>query len=248
MKILYDNHIFNATIDALTENQDYAFTTALIDTRLSKVGRTVDDSAQTIVFSFDAAVDVDYFLILNHNITLGATVKIQAHDSDSWGSPSVDETLTVGDYIIIEFDETQSYQYWRLYIDDASNPDEYIQIAYCYLGEALDMPGMNRGMIIPRKSNSVSTKSMSGQLYGDVRLKYKAAEITFNNVDETERQAINDFFDTVDVIRPFVLLIWEDDLDVEPPIYCSLTKELEWNKLDIIGLLWSLVLSFEECF
>lgn len=248
MKILYDNQIFNATINALTENPDYPFTTALIDTRLTKIGRTLDVDDQTFLFSFSAAIDADYFTILNHNFTDSATVKIQANTSDSWGSPALDETLTVEDTIIINFSSTETYQYWRLYVDDPTNTDGYLEFSYCYLGEELVMPGMNRAMIIPYKSNSIATKSQSGQLYGDRRLKYKAAQITFNIVDETERQSIIDFWDTVDVVRPFILLIWEDDLDVEPPIYCALTKELEWNKLDLNGLLWSLVLDFEECF
>ena len=103
-------------------------------------------------------------------------------------------------------------------------------------------------MIIPNKSNSLAQKSTSGQLYGDRRLNYKSATVNFSGITETERQLIKTFWNTVDVVQPFILLIWEDDLDVEEPIYCSLTKELEWNKADVFGLLWTLSLEFEEVF
>ena len=248
MKILYDNLINSATIDSTTANPDYLFSVALVDSRLSRVGRTIDVSDQDVKFSFTSAVDVTYIAITAHNFTSSATVKLQANSSDSWTTPAFETTLTdCGTWCVDSFTK-QTYQYWRLFIDDDTNPDGYLEIGYVFLGEELTMPGMNRAMIIPQKTNSVSSKSISGQLYGDKRLNYKAAEIKFDVIEDSERQSIKAFFDYVDVITPFVLLIWEDDLDVEPPIYCNLTEELSWNKLDLSGLLWSLSLKFEECF
>jgi len=416
MKILYDNLVKSATINSLTENPEYAFT-ALKDSRLSRVARTVDDANQAIDFDLGSIKDAEYCAITKHNISESATVKLQAFENNPLvdsrvleykfednvldtsgngndGTPTdityaagvfgqaavfngtssrivydfVDITYPVtticfwfkmsssaqqcmfdtrltsgdggegyyntaplwkidnlsglrkisdyadgnwhfasiellnialkklsigasfastfritasidefrihnrvltqeeitgyyetnapypdyeidmefqGDWILSNFSE--SYRYWRLAIDD-DNSDGYIQLGYAFLGTSLTMPGMNRSVIIPQKSNSVATKSMSGQLYGDRRLKYKSAEISCEAVTETERQEIRTFFDYVDVTLPFVLMIWEDDLNVEPPIYCSLTDELSWNKLDINGLLWSLSFKFEECF
>ena len=248
MLILYDNHVFNATISSFTENPDYSFDTALKDTRLSRIGRTTDDDDQWLKFTFSAAVNVDYACILAHNISSGATVKIQANATDVWTSPSIDVAMTYNaDYIIHAFSSTQSYQYWRIFIDDASNPDNYVSVGQVFLGEKLTMPGMDGAQVLPKKSNSVATKSISGQLYGDVRLKYKSAEVMFPLITETQRTAINKFFDTVDVVRPFILLIWENNLDVEPLIYCALTEELTWTKLAQSAVNWTLSLTFEEC-
>ena len=248
MKILYDNLVNSATISSTTENPDYLFSTALVDSRLSRVGRTLDITGQDVKFSLTTAVDVTYIAITAHNFTSSATVKLQANTSDSWTTPAFETTLTdCGAWCVDSFTK-QTYQYWRLFIDDDTNSDGYIEIGYVFLGEDLTMPGMNRAMIIPQKTNSASSKSTSGQLYGDKRLNYKAAEIKFDVIEEDERQLIKAFFNYVDIITPFVLLIWEDDLDVEEPIYCNLTEELSWNKLDINGLLWSLSMKFEECF
>ena len=240
MKILYDNLVPDSTITSYSENPDYDFDTALNDTRLSRTGRTVDDATQWIKFSFSAAVDVDYIMVLAHNITSGATIKVQANATDVWTSPSIDTAMTYdADYIYHGFSSTESYKYWRFYVDDSSNPDTYIEIGSIFLGEALEMPGFNPDAIIIKNSNSVATKSISGQLYGDVRLKYKAASFTFPSVTDTERGEINTFFDAGDVVIPFIMLFWENDLDVEPPLYCALTKELEWQKQAQRGTLWS---------
>lgn len=247
MIILYDNKVQDATISATVENPDYPFSAGLKDTRLSRIGRTIDTEDQAILFEFKADITSEYAVILKHNFTSSATVKLQANTSDDWTTPPLEEDFTAyGDSLVCKI--TGEYAFWRIFIDDPTSTATGLEIGYVFLGEALKMPGFNRGVIMPNKSNSISQKSTSGQLYGDRRLNYKSADVVFSGVTETERQEIKAFWNTVDVVQPFILMIWEDDLDVEEPIYCSLAKELEWNKLDIFGLLWSLNLSFEEVF
>ena len=244
MKILYDNKIAN--ISAEVENPDYPFSSALLDSRLTRVGKTIDVEDQVIKFS--ATIKADYCVILAHNFTSSATATLEGNDTDVWTAPSLSETFTAyGDSYVASFDSAE-YDYWRITIDDPTNTATGLEIGYVFLGEALTMPGFDRSMIIPNKSNSLAQKSTSGQLYGDRRLNYKSATVNFSGITETERQSIKTFWNTVDVVQPFILLIWEDDLDVEEPIYCSLTKELEWNKADVFGLLWTLSLEFEEVF
>jgi hypothetical protein len=55
-----------------------------------------------------------------------------------------------------------------------------------------------------------------------------------------------DFFDYVDLTLPFLVLFWENDLDVEPPLYAQLTNSLEITKNNQAGLTWTLTLEFEE--
>ena len=249
MKILYDNLVFNSTIDALTENPDYLFNTALKGTRLSRVCRTVDDAAQTVLFDTGSANDVDSIAILGHNITSGATIKIQANATDAWTAPSVDQTMIYNSGpIVYQFGSTQSYRYWRLYIDDGSNPDDYIQLAYVFIGEALTMPGMARAKTINKKTNSAVQKSTTGQQYADKRLQYKSGAFSFPNVEDDKRNEVDEMFDEVEIARPFIMLVWEDDLDVEPAQYCAMTKELEWIQQDSWGLLWTLAIETEQCF
>jgi len=249
MKILYDNHVTDATITSYSENPDYDFDTALNDTRLSRVGRTVDDATQWIKLAFAAAVDVDYIMILAHNISSGATIKVQANATDVWTSPSIDTAMTYNaDYIYHAFSTTESYKYWRFYVDDGSNTDGYIQNALIFLGPSLDMPGFNPDVIIPRKSNSEGSKSIGGQLYGDKKLQYKAATFKFPVVTDAEKKEIETFWEEVDLIIPFILLIWENNLDIEAPIYCNLTEEIEIVKDPNNGVLWTFPLSMEQCF
>lgn len=249
MIILYDNKVLAATsITALTEHPDYLFEDALQDTRLSRIGRTLDDDDQYIIIDMGAAVTCTYVAVLQHNFTSGATVKIQANSSNSWITPPLDVTITtISDEIVQSF-TSSNYRYWRLTMDDASNPDTYLSVGYLYLGTALTMPGMNQGSVITYDTNSKSTKSFSGCLYGDTRLNFKSATFNFNNSGETNRQELITFFSTVSVIRPFILLIWENDLDVEPPIYCNLTDSIKYTKEKYEGTNWGFSFTIEQCF
>lgn len=249
MIILYQNLVEGAGISALTENPDYIFDTAFNDDRLSRVGRTVADEDQTFTFDLLSAVAVDKVLIQDHNLTSGATILLEGNVTDVWTAPAYTMSISYNEtYIYKDLVNAETYRYWRLSVDDASNPDGYIEISKVFLGQGLEMPPINTGVAIPHKSNSSSSKSTSGQLYSNRQLQYKAAAITLSNITESQRQQIKTWWNYVDVVKPFWILLWEDSLDVEPPIYCNLTEEIELTKDVAEGNTWSLNLKFEECF
>lgn len=250
MKILYNNLIPDATLTASTENPDYTFDAAFNDSRLSRYARTTDDAAEYLVFTFSGAVTASDFCIMGHNITSGATITLQANTSDAWTTPAYSLSITSSDLFgsayYVNFTE-QEYQYWRLYIDDSSNPDGYIQIAYIFLGEALALPGMNPGMITPIRSSAEAVKSPTGQLYGEKRIQLRGAEFVFTEMSDTEKKNFETFIEAVDLVTPFVLLVWEDDLDVQPPVYCALTEIPGSARSPVRGLRWNMSLKVEEC-
>lgn len=163
-----------------------------------------------------------------------------------WGYDFVSKRAALNDIRVVSF-PLQGFVYWRLVISDPGNPDGYIEIGNVYLGKTLDMPGMEPSQQIPYKSTSIGQKSIGAQLYGDSRPRLHAATITFPLIGDELKQEIEYFFDVVDTINPFILLVWENSLEIFPPLYCCLTKDLEWARVNISGLEWSMNLSFEEC-
>ena len=247
MRILYDNIIKDATITASSEHPDFTFAVGLLDKRLSRVSRTIDDDDQWIKFTMSSATNASYICIKNHNFTSGATVKIEGNATDSWGAPTFTQTITVSDDMCAAFASTQNFQYWRLTVDDASNPDTYIEIGYVFLGVHLAMPGYDAAVTTGEKSTAETEYSASGQLYGDKRIVFKTAEITFPDVSQANKDLISAFFAEMDKTEPFVLLIAEDTPLIYPSLYCSLTTDLSWAKAPNQGLSYSLKLSFQEC-
>ncbi len=169
--------------------------------------------------------------------------------SPTWGdTTSYFQILTsiVPDIITSSVTEG-SYLYWRLTFEDPNNEDGYIEIGNIFLVDSLTMPGMNVSKIVSKSTNSTVTKNASGQLFANRRTQLNYAEITFSSAVESDRQNVKDFVDSVDITNPFVLLIWEDSLDVQPPIYCNLTELPVFTKETTDYVSWGFDMKIEEC-
>lgn len=242
MIFLYDNKVPTSLIVASTQASRFKFTDALLDSRLSRRGRTNSGSGEYLVFFLTGASLVDYCIISGHNLTASAQVYLQGNSSNSWASPAYSQQLTISDTIIQAVGET--YQYWRLTFTDVT---DYIEIANVFLGAGLAGPGMDQSQILNVKTSSNFSKSDSFQLYGNKKSDAKAAEIQFPLVSNTMRKSINSMFNVVGVHTPFYLLFWESDLDVEPPFYCNFLEAPSFSRVASSNVWWSFKISIEEC-
>lgn len=246
MQILYDNSVLIATIDVSTEHPEFIFDTALKDTRLSRVGRTLGCDSEWIKFTFASAINVTYAAILNHNLTSSAVVTIEGNDSDLWTAPIFSHVCSIADTIICSDGDTHSFRYWRIKIEDSTNADGYIEIGHIFLGAHAEFPYYDTTPVFGWVSTAEASQSSTGQLYGDKRIQLKTVETTHPDVTQTDLDAIISFFEAMDKVTPFILLLAEDSLDVYPPLYCFLTNDISATKA-ANNLLYNLKLSFREC-
>ncbi len=263
MIVLYNNKVWDSILTYSSQNVNYDWTTALWDTRLSRYGRSAGCTSEYIQFSFTATVDVSYVAILAYNLTENATVTFSGTDTNTsggWTSPTFSETITIlNTYddlqpstkyptVIKKLSAKRSNQYYRITIADSGNTDGFIQIGYIFLGEELTYPSLSIGAAMPRKSNALVNESTSGQTYGQQKTRWKEIDTYFESVERTNKDLIDEFFDIVDIVRPFVLCIWEDSLSVEPPVYCRFVQEPNWSREPMNGDLWKVEQKFKEVF
>lgn len=91
----------------------------------------------TLVLDLLTAQEVKAAVLHLHNVSAGATVKIQGHTADAWGAPSLDETITWRAGTMFHYVQAASktYRFWRIVVSgDAANPDGWIGIGELYLG------------------------------------------------------------------------------------------------------------------
>lgn len=250
MKMLLVNEMDDYTITPTTENADY-LAANLQDSRLSRVTRTTALSSQA--WKIDAGVGntimADAAAILAHNITSGAaTIKIQANATDSWGSPSVDESFTHDAGVMVEFFTGGSYRFWRFIITDASNPDGYIEIGRLFLSDHYAFEELPESGFIQRViDTTVKDYSQSGQVYTDVGITYEIYEIPPGLIEDTTRQSLISNLANVGRHTPFVLVPDEDNLTKLDPLYCILEDDQEYAHAG--GWHWSSTpLQFREVF
>lgn len=150
--------------------------------------------------------------------------------------------------MLIFFPET-SKRFWRFYFDDAANPDSYLSIPRLMLGKYLQMPDVEPSFDLPLATTSRRSISPSGQGYGDLGNLCLAPAFSFPILDQTEHTALNAMWAGVENIKPVLLAIWENSLDVQGPLYCLIDQDsLGLKKSDSPGLFWALTINFLEAF
>lgn len=185
----------------------------------------------------------------SHNLTNAVTAKIQANPTDAWGAPDLDETLVWDEDHIVKFFSEADKRFWRFYLDDPTGPDGYLNIPRLWIGDYLQMPPIEPGIELPRRTTSRISMSPSGQGYGDQGYRFLNPGFSFPHITKAQYDAINQMWDAVENVKPVILVVWEDSLDVEGPIYCKIDQEeLAWKKNDERGLSWSLEIFFREVF
>ncbi len=177
----------------------------ILDSRLSRVYKTeAGITTAEIVFNCGSAVAVSGVAIANHNITSSVTtLKLQGNATDVWTSPSVDETLTWDSGIITKNITEASYQYWRIQIIDATNPDTYIKLGRVWIGESYRTAGNQVMIPHDRKSASLKTRSIAGQSYTDRRYQYSLVSTKWPLLTEEQNNKVLSIFESVDVGTPF---------------------------------------------
>ena len=225
--------------NGFTTNFGYISNANISPTASVKLQFAETDVWTTPAASYDMAYSSDGYW------TVEVDEDVQNNLADEIGDLNVDE---VGDFLVEEYNVNLfPYQYCRILIDDISNVDGYIQIGYVFFGYPLVMPGMSPDQAIPFTSNDEVTKSISGQIFADIRVKLKGGKVVFPVIEESKRQEVITFYTSVGRAIPFLLMFWEDDLDVEPPLYCALTKDIENSKNPQEGLTWTTTIEVEEC-
>jgi hypothetical protein len=90
-------------------------------------------------------VYMDTLALLNHNLTTSAIVTLQGSPNpDFSGSDIFSTTMTIereNTYWIAPEMPQRGYRYWRITIDDFSNPSDYLQIGTLVFGEAAILQG-----------------------------------------------------------------------------------------------------------
>ena len=109
---------------------------------VEQVWRSGPGGSQTLTCdtqSGSAGVFVDTFAILNHNLTQGAAILLQA-SNDNFATTPFNENVTVepeNAYWISPSLPITAYRYWRISIVDVSNTDGFIQIGTIVFGSAV---------------------------------------------------------------------------------------------------------------
>lgn len=143
---------------------------------LTYTGSTIAiHTLESIVFDFQTAQDINSVVLLwpkedGIKLSSSAVVKIQANATNVWTSPAVNQTLTVdNDYTVAShyFSSNQSYRYWRITIQDPTNPELYVELGLAWIGESLNFNEAENGFKWGYEDLSKVSDNEFGHVYVD---------------------------------------------------------------------------------
>ena len=176
----------------------------VLDSRLTRQYRTDLATLAEIVYDLGSALSVNTIEIANHNVSSSFTVlKLQANTSNSWGSPAFEINLTWLIGIIVADFPTETYRYWRIVIDDATNTDGFIKVGRGWLGVGYNPLGISFNVNHRRLSKSIKTVTPGGQTYLDKRYFYWLIKIKIPKITEEQHAKLVELFEIVDIGIPF---------------------------------------------
>jgi len=250
VRILWDNELDKYTLLFSSERSGFPATNVQ-HPHLTRVWHSLalDDEYVAIDAGVGETIIADCAFLGAHNLSATAVVKVQACDDGTYADPDVDETLTWDDGIIGAFFTSAEHRFWRFLIDDPDNEDGYIEIGRLALGSYLQMPPIEPGIDLPMGTTTLVSESVSGQAFADKGQVYLNPTFAFPLITQAERSSIETMWRAVEQHTPVFLVVWEDSLTVQGPIYCRINQDsLPWQKAGEAGLMWSVRIEFKEAF
>ena len=161
--------------------------------------RSVDDTGtltESIVADLGASPPaIQAFVLKNHNFSSSAVVKIQGNATDSWGSPSVDVTLTVANLITYFWSTPQTYRYWKIDIVDSAPVGAYLEIGRVFLGPYYS-PSVNLSKNYKRSYEDPSDVMYSdgGQIATNQKTRFRTMSMKFEYMPAVDADAFDEMF------------------------------------------------------
>lgn len=222
---------------------------------VSKPWRTTGDTAESIVFDLGSAQTINCIGIFGHNLTSSAVCYISANSADSWGSPAhssgawspvTDADGTVlGHYVF--FNSWSAMRYWRILLQDSSNPDGFIQIGRIAGGQYYEFDrNIQQSFAIEHLDPSETDQNVPGrQAFWRSRDRFRRATVGFRFQDRTQTEKVEAIYRKIGNSNPCILSLDPTNYPTKDSMYCHMITPVQFTHQQI-GYYNTGALVFEE--
>ena len=199
MRFITTNYVNESatTITASSANINYPASN-LKNFFRSKTWRSSGCVSESVVFDLQTPTDIDSVVLMwpkEYGIRLSdsAVIKVQANPTNVWTTPAIDITMTISnDFSIAShyFNTAQSYRYWRVLIEDATNPNGWVDLGVVFLGNSESIITIDNGFKVNYKDNSKIITTDYGNEYVDEYPTTMVMTIPFSVLDYSDIELI----------------------------------------------------------
>jgi len=253
MRIYRENHVdhVDTTITAASEAADLPASN-LRDPDRGNVYRTGASSTdEAIVFDLASAKAVRSVIILDHTLTAGdSAIGLQGNDTDSWGTPAVDEVITFAEGTMAHhLSAEETYQFWRV-IFTKSASGETRDIGRIFLGPYDEMargPKIPDGLDITPVDLSQTDRALGGKTHSEIKGQYDNIIVDFPPIGDAQMDLLKSLSESCGSHTPFFVSIDPTNEPVELLYYVK-AKSLKGRKVKMWGSapVWDTSLEMNE--
>ena len=187
-------------------------------------------SSGNITMDLGEERNITCFVLGGTNLNSGDTITLEANTSNEWTTPAFTSSVGYyGQHSLLFLDET--YQYWRIVV---SSTVDSLKIGHIFIGQYLQLPGIDPNFDMNYNRTDSLTMSVGMQPYGDIGYEHFNAKITFpfvmdrnlsaGNLTLPTRHELLDMWNEVGGTTPCYLILWEMEMEIDPPIFGILNQ------------------------
>lgn len=198
--------------------------------RSAGVGSTV-----TVDFDLASALAPKALVLLDHNLTAGATIRIQASAASNYSPLTVNELVPyTAAGLVYYMSNLTAYRYWRISVTDTGNPAGYLRWSNVFLGSYTQLQtSFDLGDVRGKGRVGKRERTLSGKFYGELNTVVRSFDLSWVRMSLAERDALVALFDsTNDLVNRQVLpIFFNPDSEVPSEVYLC-----EWHEGEILPL------------
>jgi hypothetical protein len=203
VKVLTYNLCSNNATNITTSSSNPSFPSSNLKHPFrSKRWRATGCTAENVVFDMVTTEPVDSVVILwpkedELKLTSSYVIRVQANATNTWTSPAVDQILTIDENYSVAshfFGTDQEYRYWRITIEDVTNPWGYVELGVVWIGKSLAVTNAENGFKWQLTDRSKSVVTEFGHKYTDEYPSSSSLNINYKYLDYEEIQIIENAF------------------------------------------------------
>jgi hypothetical protein len=170
---------------------------------------------ESIVFDLKTTQDISAIAVMwpkedGIRLSTTAVVKLEANATDDWSSPAISTEMYLDDIYLVStifYQTPETYRYWRVTIEDARNPDLYVEIGTVWIGENLDFNEPENGFKFKLEDKSKEMSNDFGHSYFDEYPQEASLDFSYSYVDYTTAQSLDSAFRSNGKRKPVLVAI-----------------------------------------
>lgn len=172
-----------------------------------------------------------------NNFSTNATIQIQGHSSDSWGSPSYNQVLAVNNALMFHFPASaQSLQWWRIRVRDRVNSNGYIELGRAFVGTYFS-PTVNcrTDYSVGWEDPSDIDESDGGQISSNKKTKFEIPVYVFEYATAADLASFRTMWNYCGRTKEFFFIRDRDDA-VASGMYCRFADRIQYEHIQMESL------------